>query len=328
MSSQKTIASLSLDLDNRWSYLKTHGDPGWQSLPSYLDVTVPRVLEFLAARDLRITFFVVGRDAAEKKNHASIKAIAGAGHEIGNHSFSHDPWLNLYDQEKVEAEIAAAEEQIASLTGQRPVGFRGPGYSFSETTLRVLERRGYLYDASTFPTFFGPLARFYYFLNSNLTRKDLKQRRLLFGSAANGFRPLKPYRWTNIGGLLEIPVTTMPLFRAPIHFSYVLYLSTFSVHLALAYFRTAMALCRMTGVSPSLLLHPLDFLGEDDNVGLEFFPAMRLPSARKMDLVSKVLELCSAQLHFVPLKEHAQNVAKGLQTAEVTLYSHRTLPGK
>ena len=39
----RSLASLSLDLDNKWSYLKTHGDPGWDSFPSYLDVVVPRL---------------------------------------------------------------------------------------------------------------------------------------------------------------------------------------------------------------------------------------------------------------------------------------------
>ena len=38
------IASLSLDLDNKWSYLKTHGDPGWEGFPSYFDTVVPRFL--------------------------------------------------------------------------------------------------------------------------------------------------------------------------------------------------------------------------------------------------------------------------------------------
>ena len=40
-------ASLSLDLDNQWSYMKTHGDQGWQEYPSYLDVAVPRILDLL-----------------------------------------------------------------------------------------------------------------------------------------------------------------------------------------------------------------------------------------------------------------------------------------
>jgi hypothetical protein len=28
----KPLASISLDLDSLWSYMKTHGDPGWESL--------------------------------------------------------------------------------------------------------------------------------------------------------------------------------------------------------------------------------------------------------------------------------------------------------
>ena len=44
----KPVASLSLDLDNQWSYMKTHGDAGWDAYPSYLDVVVPRVLDFRA----------------------------------------------------------------------------------------------------------------------------------------------------------------------------------------------------------------------------------------------------------------------------------------
>ena len=62
----KPIASLSLDLDNKWSYMKTHGDAGWESFPSYLDCVVPRALNFLKERNLIITFFVVGQDAARE----------------------------------------------------------------------------------------------------------------------------------------------------------------------------------------------------------------------------------------------------------------------
>ena len=36
----RPVASVSLDLDNHWSYLKTHGDPQWEDRPSYLDVVV------------------------------------------------------------------------------------------------------------------------------------------------------------------------------------------------------------------------------------------------------------------------------------------------
>jgi hypothetical protein len=291
MSSLKPIASLSLDLDNQWTYLKVHGDPDWETFPSYLDVLVPRVLDFLDKRNLQITFFLVGQDAALKKNYASLRMISAAGHEIGNHSFSHEPWFHLYNRARIESEIALAEEHIAGISGVRPVGFRGPGFSFSEMTLDVLESRGYLYDATTFPTFIGPLARLYYFCHSNLKGSDRKDRNHLFGSVQDGFRPLTPYRWRSGEGLLEIPVTTMPLTRAPIHLSYVLYLSAFSSALALSYFRAALLLCRVFALSPSLLLHPLDFLGTDDGIGLEFFPGMNIPARQKKNLLSEALKV-------------------------------------
>ena len=63
----KTIASLSVDLDNQWSYMKTHGDAGWEHFPGYLDLVVPRILSFVNDRDLKVTFFVVGQDAALRK---------------------------------------------------------------------------------------------------------------------------------------------------------------------------------------------------------------------------------------------------------------------
>jgi hypothetical protein len=312
MKSKKPIASLSLDLDNKWSYLKTHGDPGWETFPSYLDTVVPRVLQFLQKRNLTITFFVVGQDAALEQNHNALSALAAAGHEIGNHSFSHEPWFHLEDQCRIEKEIADAEELIAAIAGKKPVGFRGPGFSFSQSTIGTLRRRGYLYDASTLPTFVGPLARMYYFLNSGLRGADRKQRSSLFGSVRDGLRSLRPYRWNEGEGLIEIPVTTTPLFRLPIHLSYILYIATFSEWLALQYFRTALALCRVMRLSPSLLLHPLDFLGKDDDVGLEFFPAMNLTFADKIKVVDQAIAIYKQHFRVVTLKEHAAATAEFL----------------
>ena len=67
------MASLSLDLDNQWSYMKTHGDSGWESFPSYLDTFIPLVLDLLNHLNLKITFFIVGQDAALKKNEEEVK---------------------------------------------------------------------------------------------------------------------------------------------------------------------------------------------------------------------------------------------------------------
>jgi hypothetical protein len=309
MSAQKPLASLSLDLDNKWSYLKTHGDAGWEAYPTYLPLVVPRVLDMLRRRGLTITFFVVGQDAARAENHDALRALAEAGHEIGNHSFRHEPWLHLYSEQEIEDELARAEEAIEEATGVRPRGFRGPGFSLSPAVLRVLVRRGYRCDASTFPTFLGPLARAYYFLTARLSEGERSQRKQLFGTFKEGFRPLKGYLWaTPEGPLPEIPVTTLPGLRTPFHVSYLLYLSSFLPGLALAYFRAALRLCRWTRTAPSLLLHPLDFLGGDDVPELGFFPAMNLPAARKLDFVSKVLDVYASWFRVVPVGLHADEV--------------------
>jgi peptidoglycan/xylan/chitin deacetylase (PgdA/CDA1 family) len=308
----KPLASLSLDLDNLWSYLKTHGDPGWNEYPSYLDIVVPRVLEFLRARDLKITFFIVGQDAAQQRHHAVLRQITEHGHEVGNHSYHHEPWLHLYSEAAIEEELARTEDAIESATGARPTGFRGPGFSFSPTLLRVLARRGYRYDASTFPTFLGPLARAYYFATAKgLTAEEMKQRERLFGKFSEGLRPIAPYTWkTDFGSLLEIPVTTMPLFKVPIHLSYLVYLGTFSRWLAKHYFRWALRLCRWSGTDLSLLLHPLDFLGCDDTDRLSFFPAMNAPSAQKLALAGEIFDLLADQYTLVSMERHASSLAK------------------
>lgn len=307
---RKPVASVSLDLDNKWSYLKTHGEPEWENYPTYLPLLVPRLLSFLEKRDLKITFFIVGQDAVRDENRASLRALADAGHEIGNHSFRHEPWLHLYSDAEIDTEIASAEEAIVQVTGQRPVGFRGPGFSFSRATLEVLARRGYLYDASTFPTFLGPLARAYYFMTARLSTEERERRKALFGAFHEGFRPLRPYVWrTAAGPLLEMPVTTMPFCKVPIHVSYLLYLACFSRRLAIFYFQTALAFCRLARVQPSLLLHPLDFLGQDDESGLEFFPAMNRPAAGKITLVGEILDLLAEHYELVPLCTHAQLAA-------------------
>jgi peptidoglycan-N-acetylglucosamine deacetylase len=310
MENKKPLASLSLDLDNQWSYMKTHGDPGWETFPSYLDLVVPRILKLLKEMDLTITFFIVGQDAALEKNQRAIRMIAEAGHEIGNHSYNHEPWLQFYTEQQVEDEIVKAEECIERVTGVRPVGFRGPGYSISAALLTVLRCRGYLYDASILSTFLGPAARLYYFMTSKLSKEEKRQRSLLFGNFRDGLRANRPHLWHhnghNVGtGLIEIPVTTMPFFRLPFHVSYILYISSFFPHLAFIYFKFALSLCLITKTNPSLLLHPLDFLSDEDIHELSFFPAMNMPLKKKMYVVGKVLRMYDQAFNLITMRQHA-----------------------
>lgn len=308
MTDRRPLASVSLDADNLWSYLKTHGDPAWEQRPSYLPRFVPLALDALDEVGIAITFFLVGLDAAAPKNADAMRAITARGHEVGNHSYEHEPWLHRYSREEIEREIARTEDAIAAATGQRPAGFRGPGYSWSVDLLEVLADRGYLFDASTLPTYIGPLARAYYFWTADLSAEERATRRALFGSVRDGLRPVRAYDWALPSGrrLLEIPVTTMPGLKAPFHLSYLLYLARVSEPLMMAYLRSALALCRITGTEPSFLLHPLDLLGGDEAPELAFFPGMDLPTARKRRLFVRVLGELGRHFRLVPMSAHAR----------------------
>lgn len=306
----KQIASLSLDLDNQWSYMKTHGDEAWASFPSYLDLAVPRILSFLKDRGLKITFFIVGRDASFEKNHEAIRSIKEAGHEIANHSFDHEPWLHLYSKQELIDEFEKSEEAIENVTGVRTTGFRGPGFSLSPAVIEVLGERGYEYDCSTLPTFAGPLARAFYFLKSpKMSAEEKEKLKKLFGNFSDGFQTLKPHFVEAAGrSLVEIPVTTFPVVKTPIHATYLLYLSSFSPFLARNYWHGALAASSVVGIQPSFLLHPLDFLGADDVEELKFFPGMNMKSGEKLELVNEFLDRYERHFTVVTLREHANSV--------------------
>jgi peptidoglycan/xylan/chitin deacetylase (PgdA/CDA1 family) len=301
----KPQASLSLDLDNQWSYMKIHGDAGWEQLPSYLDLVVPHILRFLHERALTITIFVVGLDAAQPRNHTCLRALASCGHEIGNHSFYHEPWVVRAAHAQVYEELARAHDAIARVTGREPSGFRGPGFATSQPLLDSLTKLNYRYDASSLPTFIGPLARWYYFRSAKLSRSERAERSRLFGSWLDVLHQNRAHeRQTAHGPILEIPVTTMPGARIPIHFSYLHYLDRYSPQFANHYFHTALQLCARSGTAPSLLLHPLDFLGGDDVPELRFFPGMDIAGDAKRASTSRFVDILLAHFSVVTLSRH------------------------
>ncbi|HLY07837.1 MAG TPA: hypothetical protein VKW04_00905 [Planctomycetota bacterium] len=149
-----------------------------------------------------------------------------------------------------------------------------------------------------------------------MSLEEREKRRKLYGTWKDGTRPLQPFRWiVDDRELVELPVTTMPGFRVPFHLSYLLFLRRYSRAAAWTYFKTSLALCRMNGISPSYLLHPLDFLGGDRVRELSFFPGMDLSTELKLDFADDVLDGLKSSFDVVPLGEHARAVAA------------RTIPG-
>ena len=304
----KPAASLSLDLDNKWAYLKTQGCGCWSTFPSYLSTVTPRILEQLRMLGRqRMTFFVVGKDAADAQNHDALSAIAQDGHELANHSFMHEPWLHLYSESELRNEFDKTEAAIEAICGTRPVGFRGPGFSTSAAVRQQLMKRGYLYDASVFPTIMGPFLRTYFMMRSSLSEEEKKKRSGLYGGFSNAFSTLNPYEIEP--GLMELPVTTMPLLRVPIHMSYLMFLAKYSPALARLYWRTALTFCRVRGVEMSMLLHPTDFLDVQDVPEMSFFPGMSVPAEQKIALIQMVVGDMQKHFNLLPMGDHARLAA-------------------
>jgi hypothetical protein len=312
---KKPLASMSLDLDDQWSYMKVHGDEGWDLYPTYLDIVVPFFLDLLDELNIKITFFIVGQDAAIEKNHQILRSIVERGHEIGNHSFHHESWLKTYSKEKIEEEIRRAEEAIFQATGKRTRCFRGPGFSWSNDLLEILQKRNYTFDASILPTYISPLMRMYYFWNSKLTKEERESRKELFGSYKEGFYPLKPFNWKLVNNqtLLEIPVTTMPVFKIPFHLSYLLYISGYSMLLMKAYLNFSLIMSKLTRTPPSILLHPLDLISGDRVPQLSFFPGMDISTQKKVEVFKYALKRIQKDFDILPMLQFAELYQKKIE---------------
>ena len=87
------------------------------------DVHTERLLEVLARHDVKATFFLIGRFVAARPQIA--RAIAEAGHLLGNHTYTHPNLLRL-SRRQMRQELSDCSNAIADATGIRPRFFRPP----------------------------------------------------------------------------------------------------------------------------------------------------------------------------------------------------------
>jgi peptidoglycan/xylan/chitin deacetylase (PgdA/CDA1 family) len=85
--------------------------------------STPRVLDVLEREGVRGAFFLIGRRA--ERDPAIARRIAEAGHDLGNHTWSHASLWRCGPAE-TEREIAAGHAAIAQAAGARPRYFRPP----------------------------------------------------------------------------------------------------------------------------------------------------------------------------------------------------------
>jgi polysaccharide deacetylase family protein (PEP-CTERM system associated) len=123
----------------------------WSKLPSRVEDQTRKLLDLLAARRTRVTFFILGWVA--ERHPRLLRAIVDAGHEIGCHSYAHELVYRM-TPEQFRLDTIRALSVIGDATGSAPTLYRAPSYSIRRDSfwaLEILVECGIQFDSSIYP---------------------------------------------------------------------------------------------------------------------------------------------------------------------------------
>ncbi|KML33008.1 polysaccharide deacetylase family protein [Rossellomorea marisflavi] len=97
---------------------------------------IPDILETLKKHQVYATFFLEGRWV--KNNPKLAKMIVEAGHEVGNHSYSH-PDMKSLQTSKVRDELKRTNDIIEVTTGEKVKWFAPPSGSYRDEVVEIAD---------------------------------------------------------------------------------------------------------------------------------------------------------------------------------------------
>jgi peptidoglycan/xylan/chitin deacetylase (PgdA/CDA1 family) len=298
------LASVSVDLDEIPNYFEIHGlaPPAGPAASLVYDVGLGRLRALAEAGGFPLTLFAIGSDLARPEASRGLRDAAAEGHEIANHSLDHRYDLVRLGRHEITRQIEEAARAIERAVGERPVGFRAPGYTITDEVFEILQGLDVSYDSSVFPC---PA----YFAAKTAAIGAIAARgrrsRSIIDTPKVLLAPTRPYRigrpyWRRGAGLLEIPVQVSRGLRLPF----------IGTSVTLAGPSGARLLAKMCVGEPlvNLELHGIDVLDAED--GLEALRPhqhdVRVSHARKLEaLLAATEELRRAGYTFVTMREAA-----------------------
>jgi peptidoglycan/xylan/chitin deacetylase (PgdA/CDA1 family) len=299
------LAALSVDLDDVACYAAIHGLPAPPAEVAHAiyENALPRLARLFADEGLAATFFAIGSDLEHPDNAARLAELARAGHEIANHSYGHLYDLTRRDRATIRAEIERGIDAIERAVGERPSGYRAPGYTMTDTVFDVLAELGVRYDSSVFPcpAYYAPKAAVIGAMRlAGRHSKSIIDDPRVLTAPADPYRVGRPY-WRRGGGLVELPIGVTRKARLP-------YIGT---SLVLSGVFGARALTKAIAGRPfvNLELHGID-LADATEDGLEFLAPyqvdLRRPlAAKQAALRAAIATLREAGYRFVTLRDAA-----------------------
>ncbi len=275
---QAPYVAVSIDLDSAATHLA-----GYRRRPTapdrILERAVPRLLDLLADRGMRATFFVVARDVEPKP--AWLAAITDGGHELASHSGTHPVGISRLGPERMRAEVADARGRLEEATGIAMDGFRAPSWDVTSRLLDAVAQAGHRYDASLLPTPLLVPARVMVALKS---RRPSTLLEMPFWPMS--LRRLPHVMRTRHGPIIEIPVSVAPPLRWPVY-------HTLRHGWSDARFEEMLDGFTRRGEPLSYPLHAIDAIGADEELiepSLRRHPGAAAGRAEKLALLGRTLD--------------------------------------
>jgi len=145
------LNAMTIDVEDGWSIFSLD----WLSKEIEPTETVlkdtERILDTLAAKSVKATFFVVGNVAA--KFPKLVKRISECGHELGVHGYTHRQIFKL-DPSEFREEVSKTKKLLEDIISGEVSGHRAAAFSIMPETkwaLEILAEEGFAYDSSVVP---------------------------------------------------------------------------------------------------------------------------------------------------------------------------------
>jgi len=145
----KVAVCLSFDVDTEtWDLARGETAPVPLSAGEFGATSgIPRILALLERHGIPASFYI---PAASLVLHPQLlpEILKAGRHEIAMHGWIHENPPDLDDAAEEERLLNQAVDYLTRTTGKRPVGYRAPSWAFSEHTLTLIRKAGFLYDSS------------------------------------------------------------------------------------------------------------------------------------------------------------------------------------
>jgi peptidoglycan-N-acetylglucosamine deacetylase len=100
-----------------------------------------KILAILNTENVKATFFCIGNRIAG--NEAILKQVQADGHIIGNHSYSHHFWFDMYADQKMQDDLKQMDAEMERVTGLKPKLFRPPYGVTNPNLAKAIKKGGY-----------------------------------------------------------------------------------------------------------------------------------------------------------------------------------------